>query len=296
MNGNQLGNPVISDSSFSVVYASLFPTAFLSYAPDSLRNHNFVFSAGRRINYPNYDDMNPFTYPLDAYTLYGGNPFLKPTFSYVLEGYYSFKNSFSVGADYSFVTNLIGETNEQINGVFYSRPGNFSQQIVYGFNISGELKLAKWCNFQYYSEVKSIGYNSIIYNQPLDEEKWYIYLGPTFVFTATKNLTMELAGSYQSRILVGQFLTIPVAQARFGMAYKILKGQGTLKLNVSDLFFSNRPGGDIRNIENSSANWLSELDTRVVQLSFTYRFNKGKSLNARTYSASDEEKQRIKTN
>lgn len=296
MNGNQLGNPLISDSSFSVVYSSLFPTAFLSYSPDSLRNHNFVFSAGRRINYPNYDDMNPFTYPLDAYTLYGGNPFLKPTFSYVIEGAYSFKNSFSVGADYNFVTNLIGETNEQVNGVFYSRPGNFSQQIVYGFNISGDLKLAKWCNFQYYSEVKSIAYSSIIYNQPLDEEKWYIYLGPTFIFTATKNLTMEIAASYQSRILVGQFLTIPVAQARFGMAYKILKGQGTLKLNVSDLFFSNRPGGDIRNIENSSANWLSELDTRVVQVSFTYRFNKGKSLNARNYSASDEEKQRIKTN
>ncbi len=296
MNGNQLGNPLIADSSFTTIYASLFPTAYLSYSPDSLKNHNFVFSAGRRINYPNYDDMNPFTYPLDAYTLYGGNPYLKPTFSYILEFNYAFKNSLSVGFDYSFVTDLIGETNEQVNGIFYSRPGNFGQQTVYGFNISGELKLAKWCVFQYYSEAKSISYNTTIYNQPLDESKWYVYIGPNFIFPATKKLSFELSGSYQSRILVGQFLTIPVSQARFGMAYKIWEGKGTVKLNVSDLFFSNRPGGDIRNIENSKANWKSELDTRVIQLSFTYRFSKGKSMSARNFSASDEEKQRIKTN
>lgn len=296
MNGNQLGNPIVADSSFETIYTSLFPTAFVSYAVDSLKNHMLVFSAGRRINYPNYDDMNPFTYPLDAYTLYGGNPFLKPTFSYTIESSYSFKNIFSVGFDYSFVHNLIGETNEQVNGVFYSRPGNFGQQIVYGFNLSTNLQLAKWCTLQFYSESKSIAYNTTIYTEELKESHWYLYLGPNFIFTASKRLNFELSGSYQSRVLVGQFLTIPVSVARFGMSYKILKDQGTVKLALSDIFFSNRPGGDIRNIKNSSANWKSELDTRVVQISFSYRFNKGKALSARKFSASDEEKTRIKTN
>lgn len=296
MNGKQLGNPIVSDSSFTTIYTSLFPTAFVSYSPDSLKNHNLVFSAGRRINYPNYDDMNPFTYPLDAYTLYGGNPFLKPTFSYILETSYSYKNFFSIGFDYSFVHNLIGETNEQVNGIFYSRPGNFGQQIVYGFNMGLDLKLSKWCNFQFYSESKSIAYNTQIYTEQLNESQWYFYVGPTFIFTAGKLLNFELSGSHQSRVLVGQFLTIPVSQARFGMSYKILKEKGTVKLSVSDIFFSNRPGGDIRNIKNSNANWKSELDSRVVQLSFSYRFNKGKGMSARKFSASDEEKNRIKTN
>lgn len=296
MNGNQLGNALLSDSNFTVVYSSLFPTAFVSYSPDSLRIHNFVFSAGRRINYPNYDDMNPFTYPLDAYTYYGGNPFLKPTFSYTIETSYSYKQLFNVGFDYSLVRNLIGETNQQVNGIFYSRPGNFGQQIVYGFNISGEIPLAKWCSFTYYSEAKSIAYSSVIYNQPLEESKWYLFVGPTFKFIVSKKLSMELAGTYQSRVLVGQFLTIPVASARLGMAYLLLKGKGTLKVSVNDMFWTNRPGGDIRNIENSRANWKSILDTRVVQVSFSYRFNKGKSMNARSFGASEEEKNRIKTN
>lgn len=293
MQGNQLGNPLVSDSSFSRMYNSLFPTAYLSYTPDSAKHHQINFSFGRRIDYPNYQDMNPFTYPMDAYTYYAGNPFLKPTFSYNFELTYSYKNAFSVTIDYSLVHNLINETNEQVNNIYYSRPGNYGNQTAYGISVSGELNITKWLNFQYYSEMKNIGYNTSIYNQPLVENRWYWYVGPAFKFMITPKLTADLAGSYQTRILSGQFLTIPVTQMRVGLGYKILKEKGSVKLSLSDVFHSNKPGGDIRNIANSKANWLSKLDTRVVTLSFSYRFSKGKALNARESGSSDSEKQRV---
>jgi len=141
-----------------------------------------------------------------------------------------------------------------------------------------------------------MSYESIIYGQVLDESKFYWFIQPVNQFIITKSLSAEFGGSYQTRILVAQFLTIPVWQARFGVSQKIWKGKGTIRLNVSDMFYSNQPGGDIRNIANSQANWLSYLDSRVATLSFTYRFNKGKSLNARESGASDTEKNRIKTN
>jgi iron complex outermembrane receptor protein len=83
---------------------------------------------------------------------------------------------------------------------------------------------------------------------------------------------------------------------RVGAAYKILKGNGTLKLNLSDAFHTNQPGGDIRNIANSKANWFGHMDTRVLTIGFSYRFNKGKTLQARQSGASDTEKGRVKTN
>ncbi len=293
MKGHQLGNALVSDSSFNRMYNSLFPTAYFSYTLDSLKEHQLGFSFGRRIDYPNYQDMNPFTYPMDAYTYYAGNPYLKPTFSYNFELTYSYKNAFSVTVDYSLVHNLINETNEQVNNIYYSRPGNYGNQTAYGISASGEFNLAKWWSVQYYSELKNIGYNTSIYNQPLVEDRWYWYIGPAFKFTITPKLTAELAGSYQTRILSGQFLTIPVGSVRAGFAYKILKEKGSIKLNVSDLFYTNQPGGDIRNIANSKANWLSKLDTRVVTISLSYRFSKGKALNARQSGASDSEKQRV---
>ncbi|MNJ84788.1 hypothetical protein D3C87_22480 [compost metagenome] len=296
MQGEQLGNPLVADSSFTRMYNSLFPTAYFSYNPDSLKQHQIGLSFGRRIDYPNYQDMNPFTYPMDAYTYYAGNPFLKPTFSYNFELTYSYKNVFSTTIDYSLVHNLINETNEQVNNIYYSRPGNYGNQTAYGISVSGEFNIFKWWSVQYYSELKNIGYNTSIYNQPLKENRWYWYVGPAFKFIITPKFSAELAGSYQTRILSGQFLTIPVGQLRAGFAYKILKEKGSVKLNISDMLYTYQPGGDIRNIANSKANWKSRLDTRVLTLSFSYRFSKGKALNARQSGASDSEKQRVNAN
>lgn len=294
--GHQLGNPVVKDSSFERNYTNAFPTIFVLYRLDSVQKHQLGFSAGRRINRPNYQDLNPFTYPLDRYTYYGGNPFLEPTFSYNFEISHTYKNKITTTLEYGIANNLIQETNEQRGTIYYSRPGNFGKQISYGIDVNANFPIQKWWTLQLYTELKNLTFRSDVYGQKLDEGRFYWYVGPTNQFIITPKLSAELAGSYQTRVLVGQFLTIPVWQVRAGLSYKVLKGKGSLRLNVSDIFYTNQPGGDIRNIANSKANWLSLLDSRVATIAFSYRFNKGKSLNARQSGASDAEKGRVKTN
>ncbi|MFN8266215.1 MAG: TonB-dependent receptor [Chitinophagaceae bacterium] len=296
IDGNQLGNPVVKDSTFHLNYANLFPTVYLQFRADSLQKHVFGFSAGRRVNRPNYQDMNPFTYPLDLYTYYAGNPFLQPTFSYSFEVSHTFKNKITTSFDYTIVKNLIQETNEQRGTIFYSRPGNFGRQVVYGLDVNATLQPYKWWTLILYTEFKNMGYDATIYGQRLKEDRFYWVIAPTNQFNINKNLSAEIAGSYQTRILVAQFLTIPVWQVRAGISQKILKGKGSIRLNISDLFYTNQPGGDIRNIANAKANWLSYLDSRVGSFTFTYRFAKGKGLNARKSGGADDEKGRVKTN
>ncbi|MEO7046719.1 MAG: outer membrane beta-barrel family protein, partial [Ferruginibacter sp.] len=292
--GNQLGNVQISDSNFTRNYFSLFPTFHLAYHLDTTSTHVLGFSFGRRIERPNYQDMNPFTYPLDRFTFYGGNPFLQPTYSYNFELSHTYKNYLTTTLEYSIVENLIQETNEQRNNIFYSRPGNFGKQVIYGINVNFEFQFAKWWKLQLYTEFKNLGYKSIIYDQLLVENRFYWYIGPSNQFRITKTLNAELSASYQTRVLLAQFLTIPVWQMTAGLSQKVLQGEGTIKLKFSDMFYTNQPGGDIRNIANSQANWLSYLDSRVVTLGFSYRFNKGKSLAARLSGGSDTEKGRVK--
>lgn len=293
--GNQFGNPQKKDSSFTRNYTSLFPTVYGSYKFDTTSTHQLGFSFGRRIDRPDYQAMNPFTYPMDRYTYYGGNPFLQPTFSYNFELSHTYKNLLTTTLEYSITNNLIQETNEQRGTIYYSRPGNFGKQIAYGITVNGTFPLTPWWTLQLYTELKNLGFKSNVYGQLLDDNRFYWYVGPNNQFSITKTLSAELSGSYQTRILVGQFLTIAVWQMRAGVSQKILKGNATIKLNVSDMFYSNQPGGDIRNIANSSANWLSYLDSRLATISFAYRFNKGKSLNARKTGGSDTEKERVKT-
>lgn len=118
---------------------------------------------------------------------------------------------------------------------------------------------------------------------------------PTNQFIINKLWSAELAGSYQSTVLSGQFLVEPIGAVRAGISGKILKEKGSLKLNVSDVFYTNQIEGTIRNIANSSANWFSYLDSRVVTLAFSYRFSKGQNLKVRQTGASESEQKRVKT-
>src|SRR5690606_11880267 len=101
-------------------------------------------SVGRRINRPNYRDLNPFTYPMDRFTFYGGNPFLEPTLSYNIDLSHTYKRYLTTTLTYSYVDNLIFETNEQRGEIYYSRPGNFARQISYGLSVNGTFHIRKW--------------------------------------------------------------------------------------------------------------------------------------------------------
>jgi len=90
-------------------------------------------------------------------------------------------------------------------------------------------------------------------------------------------------------------LIYPIGSVRAGLSKKVWKNQGTIRLNVSDIFYTNQIKGDIRNIANASANWFSYLDSRVATLSLTYRFSKGKTLNLRQTGGSESEKNRVRS-
>jgi hypothetical protein len=292
--GTQLGNPVRKDSSFTRTYNNLFPTVFMLYRLDSVGNHQMGLSVGRRINRPDYQSMNPFTYPLDRFTLYSGNPYLQPTFSQNIELSHTYKNRFTTAFEFTYVKDVISETIQQENGIFYSRPGNLGEQYAYSLSFNGAFNPVKWWVLQLYTEVTMNDFRSKIYGQQLNNKGTYWYLGPTNQFTINQKWSAELSGTYTTKVVVGQFITIPVWTMRMGLSKKILKEMGSLKFSLNDIFYTNQPGGDILAVASSTAKWKSFLDTRVATISFSYRFNKGKSLNARNTGGTDAEKGRVK--
>jgi iron complex outermembrane receptor protein len=292
--GIQLGNPVKRDSSFTRTYNNLFPTIYMLYRLDTLEIHQLGISVGRRISRPDYQSLNPFTYPLDRFTLYSGNPYLQPTFSQNIEFSHTYKGRFTTAFEFGYVNDFISETIQQENGIFYSRPGNLGQLYAYSFTFNGTFNPAKWWQLQLYTEITRNDFRSKVYGQQLNNKGTYWFLSPTNQFTINKKWSAELSGTYTTKVVVGQFITIPVWTMRMGFSKKILKEMGSLKFNLNDIFYSNQPGGDILAVASSSAKWKSFLDTRVATISFGYRFNKGKSLNARNTGGSDAEKGRVK--
>lgn len=137
-------------------------------------------------------------------------------------------------------------------------------------------------------------FKSDIYTEKLNDSKWNWFVMPTNQFIISKMWSAELAGQYQTTILSGQFLISPIGSIRAGIATKMFKDQGTLILNISDAFYTNQVEGQIRNIQNAKAGWFSYLDSRVVTLSFSYRFSKGNTLKVRQSGGSETEQSRVK--
>lgn len=295
LSGYQYGNVIQKDSSFSRSYTNLFPNLMLQYTADSLSHHILGWQYSRRIDRPNYKDLNPFTYPLDRYTFYGGNPFLLPSYSDNIEITHTYKNKMTTGLELGLSKDGILETNEQRNGIFYSRPGNFSRQLTLGLYNNVNLSLGKYILIQNYIGGFYTQFQSTVYGQSLEESQYYTVWQPTILGQYKHGWGVEIGGSYQSSVLSGQFVLDPVYALRLGLSKRILKNKGSLRFNVSDIFYTNQITGQIRNIQQSAAGWYSRMDTRVWTLSFSYRFQSGKGLKPRTKNSSETEQQRAKT-
>ncbi|TAG06850.1 MAG: TonB-dependent receptor [Cytophagia bacterium] len=295
LEGLQFGNPIKRDSSFKRNYTNLFPTFYLNYRPDSLGKNVFGFSYGRRINRPNYQSLNPFSYPLDRFTIYAGNPFLLPTFSHNFELTHTYKSKITTALTYSYTQNIITETIEFEGTLFYSRPGNIGTQKNLTLTINGGFNPLSWWTMQLYAQVTYNQSLSLIYGENLNNTGTFYSTNFVNQFQLGKGWSSEINFNYQSAAYSAQFVTIPFWRAGVGIQKKIMKDKGALKLNVSDVFFTFQPGGDILGLGNAAARFYSVLDSRVFTLNFSYRFSKGSNLKLRKSGGADDEKNRIQT-
>lgn len=76
-----------------------------------------------------------------------------------------------------------------------------------------------------------------------------------------------------------------------GVQQAILKGKGSLKLNVSDFLYTNNLV-DITVIDNYSEKFLRHTDSRIVTLAFTYRFGNTKVAPAKLGAGGAEEEKK----
>jgi hypothetical protein len=106
-NTNAKGKQIKNGQTFDRKYTQLFPTSYISYKLDG--KNNLGLSYGRRIERPNYQDMNPFQYFLDRFTYREGNPYLTPQFSHNLELSHNYKGQLNTSANYTATTDIIND-------------------------------------------------------------------------------------------------------------------------------------------------------------------------------------------
>ena len=272
--GHQLGNAQKADSSFVKHYTNLFPTAYFSYNLDTAGHNVLVASYGRRIGRPSYGSLNPFTFFVDKFTYFSGNPFLKPQFTDNYKLAYSFRSLFTVAVAYNRTTDVQNETIHKNGNVFVSTTGNIGQQKTWDFSVNSNLQPTKWWSVNLYAEVYKNTYQGQFYTGYLNQSQYTFSANGNNQFTLSKTWSAELSGWYNSGGTYGQFVSIPTGMLNAAVQKKILNNKATIKFNVRDVLKSFSPSGTITNIADATATYHNFVDTQVATLTFTYSFGK----------------------
>ena len=293
--GHQFGNTQKpgSDSAFSKTYNNLFPTVFISY--NANKNNQFGLSIGRRIDRPAYQDLNPFLFFLDNYTYGSGNPFLKPQYTNNIELSHTFKGFLNTTVNYSRTKNFFTETFEQKDYATIVRQGNIGERQNAGISMSAQVKLTKWWNANLYGNYNYNFFKGELYGEQLKVSGSNVLFNVNNQFSFGKGWSAELSGFYRTRGIEGQIEIMPLGQASAGVSKQVLKGKGSVRVNIRDIFYTNNAKGSI-NFQQTAATFENTRDSRVAGISFTYRF--GKPLkgpqNNRKKGGADDEQNRVK--
>jgi len=292
-NGHQLGNIQKPDSVFKRNYNGLFPTLYFQYKLDSAGKQSITLDYGRRIDRPAYQDLNPFLSPIDKFTYYTGNPFLKPTYSNNIELNYTWGN-FTLGLDYSKTRDEENETIEIVDGIYYSRPGNLGSVVNKGITLDGGYDITKWFNLHFFGMVRNIHTASDFYTGPLNTKGTFFFVRSAAEFKLGHDWTAQIEGSHQSNVTNAQFISF--ARTRFNTAIsKKLSPSTTIKLVVNDVFHQFVNAGQINNLANTLADYRNISDSRFGILSLSYRFGKViKDQRKHNENASESEQNRVK--
>lgn len=272
--GHQLGNAQKADSSFVKHYTNLFPTTYFSYNLDTAGHNVLVASYGRRIGRPSYGSLNPFTFFVDKFTYFSGNPFLKPQFTDNYKLAYSFRSLFTVAVAYNRTTDVQNETIHKNGNVFVSTTGNIGQQKTWDLSANSNLQPTKWWSVNLYAEVYKNTYQGQFYTGYLNQSQYTFSANGNNQFTLSKTWSAELSGWYNTGGTYGQFVSIPTGMLNVAVQKKILNNKATIKFNVRDVLKTFSPSGTITNIADATATYHNFVDTQVATLSFTYSFGK----------------------
>jgi outer membrane receptor protein involved in Fe transport len=295
------GNPTKPDSSFDRSYNSWFPTVFLSYKLH--KNHTLSANFGRRIDRPAYQDLNPFLFFLDKYTYGAGNPYMRPQYTNNFELSHLFKGFLTTTLNYSLTTDVFSETFDQEklpngeNGyATIQRNGNIGRRENGGIAVNAQIRASSWLTAMVYTNYNYSRYKGVLYGDPIDVSAGNLLVSLNNQMKFSKGWSAELSGWYRTKGVEGQIIIEPFGALSAGVSKQVMKGKGTVKLNIRDIFYTQWVEGDI-NFKATEAHFKNYRDTRVANITFTWRFGKPlKNDNGPRQRNSPDEQNRVKTN
>ena len=308
-NTNWTGDLTALDSTQNQVrdssYINFFPSAGVTY--DLNRNNVFSLTYSRRIDRPSYQSLNPFRFQLDELTYQQGNPFLQPQFTHNVQLSHTYKYTLNTTLSYSYTSGFNTELVFPIDSIrSFLTNVNIDWRQTVNLNVSYPFTITKW-----WSTYTNIGgrYMKIKGDQitfedlkPADIEidRWTYNIYHQSTFQLPWDISIQLSGFYNSPGIWGaNSLTAQFWGIDAGVVKKFMKGRGTFKISVTDIFFTQQWRGIQELHDPTDAEYLymdasGGWESRQIKANLSISFGNQKVKARKRKTGLEDEKGRVK--
>ena len=291
------GESMLSNEKNTQDYLEFFPNASIMFtASDNLSLHS---TYNRRIQRPNYNDLNPFQFFLNDNTLVTGNPALQPVFMDHFTLGATFNDTYTLEVYYIRSQDNISEVPLQDNAtnIISYTPINLDETHDFGIDFLAYFNITDRWTTSFVTSVYRVEDRIRINNNNIDLNQWanYSELSNSLSFLEDNSLSMDFTLIFSSRNLQG-LQRIERAQLFSDLSIRktMLKGKGAVSLAVSNLF--NAQHYYLRTkFVNQNSLLFTNLDDRYVRLGFRYRFGNTK-LSTNQKDITKNERDRLEDN
>ncbi|HJW30127.1 MAG TPA: outer membrane beta-barrel protein, partial [Saprospiraceae bacterium] len=169
---------------------------------------------------------------------------------------------------------------------------NLAEVDYYSFNANIPLSSGKWWNssnnLSFYRGI----YRGQYAGTHLNDGNWVFDFTSTNSFVLGHDWSAELSFNYHTREIYAFMDLDPMWNLSMGLQKQVFHRQGTIKLSLTDIFWTSLPAADIT-FDDYHERFDVFRDTRQIALSYTQRFGDNQlAPSRRRTGGAEEEKQR----
>jgi outer membrane receptor protein involved in Fe transport len=280
-------------------YLEWFPTASFHYSFSD--NFSLYTNYKRSIERPGYQDLNPFQFFLNDFTIVTGNPNLLPVFiDHTVIGTSFYKDIFTIEAYYKKSGNRIFQLPRQdnTNSTLTYTPINIDSTIDYGFDFLVNFDVTNRWSIYFVTSFYNTKDEGVFDNTAVTRSQWanFSQTSQNVTFLKDRSLTANLSITYATRNTQAFTLSDELLFSEISMSKSIFNKKGTLSLAVSDLFNTQDFNTVTKYLNQNSSNHIN-FDTRYIKLGFRYKFGNTKlQTNQRTKEQQETDRLEIDAN